>query len=149
MLVAAGGIVGGYALYIKDGKPSYEYNWFTQARYRDRRDRQAPGGLVHDPNGVRVRRRRARQRGNRHPVVNGAEVATGRVEKTEPARFSADETFDVGRDTGSPVSTDYQSPFPFTGVLKKVEITLGEDKLTAREQGAVRKMEAAAAQARH
>src|SRR5215467_905003 len=34
VLVAAGGIVAGYALYIKDGKPTYEYNWFTQSRYK-------------------------------------------------------------------------------------------------------------------
>jgi arylsulfatase len=81
--------------------------------------------------------------------VNGAAVATGRVDRTEPARFSADETFDIGRDTGSPVSSDYQSPFPFTGTLKKVEITLGEDKLSPKERRVVQKMEEAAAQARH
>ena len=34
VLVAAGGAVGGYVLYIKDGRPTYEYNWYTQARYR-------------------------------------------------------------------------------------------------------------------
>ncbi|HEY6476150.1 MAG TPA: arylsulfatase, partial [Polyangia bacterium] len=34
VLVAAGGVVGGYTLYVKDRKPVYEYNWFTQARYK-------------------------------------------------------------------------------------------------------------------
>ena len=34
VLVAAGGIVGGYALFIKDGKLVYEYNRFTQDRYK-------------------------------------------------------------------------------------------------------------------
>jgi arylsulfatase len=34
VLVAAGGVVGGYALYVKDGKPTYEYNWFSQERYK-------------------------------------------------------------------------------------------------------------------
>ena len=34
VLVAAGGIVGGYTLYVKDRKPTYEYNWFTPERYK-------------------------------------------------------------------------------------------------------------------
>jgi hypothetical protein len=34
VLVAAGGTVGGYTLFVKDGKPTYEYNWFGQQRYR-------------------------------------------------------------------------------------------------------------------
>jgi arylsulfatase len=37
-----------------------------------------------------------------------------------PGRFSFDETFDVGKDTGTPVSEDYDVPFKFTGILDKV-----------------------------
>jgi arylsulfatase len=81
--------------------------------------------------------------------VNGKEVATGRVDKTELMRFSADETFDVGCDTGSPVSNDYQSPFRFTGRIKKVELELQEEKLTPAEKAEVRKAHAAAEAARH
>jgi len=80
--------------------------------------------------------------------VNDREVGRGRVEKTVPARFSTEETFDVGRDTASPVSTEYDSPFPFAGTLKKVEISLGEDSLTAEEHVAIDEIEAAAAQDR-
>ena len=47
------------------------------------------------------------------------------------------------------MSADYQSPFPYKGVLKKVEVSLGEDKLSPKERETVRKMEVAAAQARH
>ena len=82
-------------------------------------------------------------------LVNGREVGTGRVEKTEAARFSADETFDIGCDTGSPVSADYRAPFRFSGKIKKVEIKLEEDKLTPAEQTEVQKMHAAAEAARH
>ena len=57
--------------------------------------------------------------------MNGKKVGEGRVDKTVPGRFSADETFDMGVDTGSPVSTAYKSPNPFTGKLKKVAIDLG------------------------
>ncbi|MDA8172665.1 MAG: sulfatase-like hydrolase/transferase [Nitrospiraceae bacterium] len=34
VLVAEGGVVGGYVLYIKDGRPTYEYNYITQTRYK-------------------------------------------------------------------------------------------------------------------
>src|SRR5262249_27131739 len=44
VLVAAGGTVGGYALFIEDGRPTYEYNWFTQQRYKvTSSDKLAPG----------------------------------------------------------------------------------------------------------
>jgi arylsulfatase len=82
-------------------------------------------------------------------LVNGKEVGSGRVDKTEFARFSADETFDVGCDTGSPVSDDYKSPFRFTGKMKKVEITLEDEALTQEQKAEVKKAQAAAEQARH
>ena len=34
VLVAAGGAQGGYSFFVKDGKPTYEYNWLGQKRYR-------------------------------------------------------------------------------------------------------------------
>ena len=150
VLVAAGGVVGGYALYVKDRKPVYEYNYFTAGPLQGNR-RVAPSG--------RPLRRSAWSssttagdsgRAERSSCfVNGKEVGTGRVEKTEPARFSADETFDIGCDTGSPVSSDYKSPFRFGGKIKKVEIKLEEDKLTPGEQAEIKKMHAAAEAARH
>jgi hypothetical protein len=49
-------------------------------------------------------------------------VAEGRIERTIPFRISADETLDIGEDTGTPVSEDYHVPFRFTGDLKKLAI---------------------------
>ncbi|HVZ88237.1 MAG TPA: arylsulfatase [Polyangia bacterium] len=149
VLVAEGGVVGGFTLYVKDGKPTYEYNWFTQARYKITGPDRLPSGpctvrvaFAYDGGGIG-------KGGTVTLLVNDAVVATGRVDKTEPARFSADETFDVGRDTGSPVSADYQSPFPFAGTIKKVEIDLDPEQLTPGEQQEVQRLHAAAAQARH
>jgi arylsulfatase len=53
-------------------------------------------------------------------------VAEGRIEKTVRARFSLDETFDVGLDTGTPVVEEYasQMPFKFTGTMDKFTIDL-------------------------
>jgi arylsulfatase len=65
--------------------------------------------------------------------VNDKKVGEGRVDKTIYVRFSADETFDTGLDTGSPVSNLYQSPFRFTGTLNKIEIDIAPTNLKAEE----------------
>jgi arylsulfatase len=66
-------------------------------------------------------------------------VASGRIEKTVLGRFSADETFDTGEDTGSPVSDLYKAPFRFGGTMKKVEIDLSPEKLGAADLEKLRK----------
>ena len=133
VLVAAGGIVAGYALYIKDGKPCYEYNWFSQERSRV----CAKAKLTPGPQIIRLEFKYdgggAGKGGVATLFVNDQKAGETRVEKTVPARFSADETFDVGLDTGTPASTDYKSPFAFTGTLKSVMIDLApQDAQTAQ-----------------
>src|SRR5207247_6030747 len=44
VLTARGGFAGGYSLYVKDGKPTYEYNWFGEARYQVRSSEQFSSG---------------------------------------------------------------------------------------------------------
>jgi arylsulfatase len=66
--------------------------------------------------------------------VDGKKVAEQKLARTIPFRVSADETFDVGEDTGTPVSEDYHVPFKFTGTLNKIVINLGEAALTPQEQ---------------
>jgi len=98
VLVAAGGLVGGYALYIKDHKPVYEYNWFTQARYKVTSSQSVPAG----PATIRVEfvSDGGIGRGGKVELcVNDKKVGEGRVDKTVPGRFSADETVDIGMDT--------------------------------------------------
>jgi hypothetical protein len=46
--------------------------------------------------------------------------------KTHPSAFSLSETFDVGRDNGTQVSTLYTGEFPYTGTLDKIVFDLGE-----------------------
>lgn len=53
-------------------------------------------------------------------LVDGNEVAKGRIDETVPTRFSMTEGLEVGRDAGMPVSKDYQIPFYFTGDIGKV-----------------------------
>jgi len=141
VLTARGGFAGGYSLYVKDGKPTYEYNWFGEARYQVRSSQKlSPGSATH-PHGVQVRWRRNRQGGTVALFVNDKKAGEGRIEKTEPVRFSANETFDTGLDSASPVSTEYQPPFRYTGTLKKVEIDVAPAQLSAIDREKLRNAE--------
>jgi len=57
-------------------------------------------------------------------LVDGKQVAHGRVEMTISIRLSLDETLDIGEDTGTPVSEDYHPPFKFTGEIDAVTVSL-------------------------
>jgi arylsulfatase len=116
---------------VKDRKPIYEYNWFSQGRYRV----ASPDPLPEGPATIRVEfvsDGGVGKGGKVTLVVNDKKVAEGRVDKTVPGRFSADETFDIGMDTGSPVSTAYNSPNVFTGKINKVTFELGAIPLGIR-----------------
>jgi arylsulfatase len=57
--------------------------------------------------------------------VEGDKVGEGRVEGTVPMIFSADETADIGSDTASPVSDDYDPlTTPSTAVCSGCRSTL-------------------------
>ena len=53
-------------------------------------------------------------------LVDGNQVAEATFAHVPPARYSATETMDIGRDLGETVSKEYVGPFPFTGTLRDV-----------------------------
>jgi arylsulfatase A-like enzyme len=143
VLVAEGGAAGGYSLYIKDGTPVYEYNYFAHERYKvTSSEVLSPGPAV-----IRVDFKYdggIGKGGTATLFINDKKVGEGRVEKTCPSRFGA-ESFDVGMDNGSPVSEAYEPPFAYAGTIKNVEIKIQDRTLSASDQQAVRDMERAAA----
>ena len=55
--------------------------------------------------------------------VNGRQVGSGRIERTNPNIFSADDAADVGVDEGTNVSPAYkQADNQFTGKIEKVKV---------------------------
>ncbi|TWT51923.1 Arylsulfatase [Thalassoglobus neptunius] len=103
IILCQGGKFGGWALYMNDGKPGYTYNWFGLARYTIESPVAIEGGkakikLTFDYDGGGIGKG-----GTATLFVDGKKVAEGRVEQTEPAVFSADETADVGVDDATQV----------------------------------------------
>ena len=84
-ILAQGGRFGGWALYVKDGVPAYDYNFLGLQRFdRSPATRPLAARQGHDPVRLRLRRRRAGQGRARAPCSSTAQkVAEGRIEHTQ------------------------------------------------------------------
>ena len=132
VIVACGGVNGGYTLFIADHKLHYDYNYFNSVRYSIVSPVLPTGKVDLKFNFIKT----GMLKGTGELYVNGKKVAEGAIEKTIPGGFSLSETFDVGVDNGTPVSNNYvkKDHFPFTGQIDKVTIDLtGEDTDKAKE----------------
>ena len=108
----------------------YTYNFLGLARYTVASPQALPPGpvtvtldFVYDGGGVG-------KGGKATLLVNGKPVAEGRVEKTQPNIFSADETADVGIDNQTPVALGIGigADTRFTGRINKVTLEVGPVK---------------------
>jgi arylsulfatase len=126
VIIAQGGLTGGWSLYAKDGKPRYCYNVFGLDRYTvEGTTAVSPGKhqvrmeFEYDGGGIG-------KGGTVTLFIDGQPVGEGRVEQTEPFVFSADETCDVGNEFGSPVTYDYPSPKRFSGEVNWVQLDVAD-----------------------
>jgi len=126
VIVAQGGSIGGWSLYLKDGKPRYCYNLLGVQRFYVDSDREVPAG-THQ---VRVEFDYAGpglgKGGDVTLYIDGDEAGEGTVAATAAMIFSADDTCDVGRENGALVTDDYPVPNTFTGEVTWVEIDVGK-----------------------
>jgi arylsulfatase len=138
VLGTIGGRYGGWALLVMDGKPQFAYALSNQSqhKYRVVSDQPlAPGNHIirvkfaYDGGGIG-------KGATATLLVDEKQVAEGKIPQTIGVRFSLDETFDIGQDTGTPVLEEYDSkmPFRFTGTLKKFVVVLEPLKLSEEEQ---------------
>ncbi len=122
VIVACGGVNGGYTLFIADHRLHYEYNDLNVTRYAIVSPVLPTGRVDLKFNFIKT----GMLKGTAELYVNGKRVAQGTLDHTVPGSFSLSETFDVGVDNGTPVSNNYKQKdhFPFTGQIDKVTITL-------------------------
>jgi arylsulfatase len=132
-ILAQGGRFGGWSLYVKDGVPAYDYNFLGLQRFTvAAKAPLAPGKatlrfeFAYDGGGLG-------KGGTGTLFVNGQKVAEGRIERTQPAIFSADETADVGIDLATPVveTIGAEERSRFTGRIPKVTIEVRDAKAKA------------------
>jgi arylsulfatase len=152
ILATQGGRFGGWGLMVLDGKPMFAYALTNQdgAKHpNENRNKWRFGGnekltpgrhsiafdFTYDGGGLG-------KGGEGALSVDGKKVAGGRIDKTIPVRFSLDESFDIGQDTGTPVIDEYdpKMPFAFTGTLRKVEFKLASEPLSPAQRAAMKRL---------
>jgi len=128
VIMAQGGAFGGLSLYAKGGKAKFAYNLMGLKIVTIEAGEPIPAGthqvrmeFAYDGGGLA-------KGGNVALYYDGRKVGQGRIEQTVPMQFSADETTDVGHESGTPVSPDYgRKTSVFTGKIHWVQIDLGKD----------------------
>ena len=126
MLITQGGMTGGWAFYLREGRPTFDYNLGLADHYRIEAQSFVPAGtesiVARFDYDVGLPAERGRG-GTITLLADGQPVATGRLPRTLPFIFSLNEGLDVGADYGSPVG-DYPFPYAFTGRLRDVHVDL-------------------------
>jgi len=128
VIIAQGGRFGGWALYAKSGRAKFVYNVLGIHEFVTEADTPIPAGthqvrmeFAYDGGGLA-------KGGDVTLYFDGNAVGTGRVAATQPMIFSADETTDIGNETGTTVTPDYTAQAShFTGKINWVQIDLGTD----------------------
>ena len=146
VILAQAGRFGGWSLYLKDGKPSYTYNFLGLQRFTVAAKQPVAAGKVtirfefaYDGGGLG-------KGGKGTLFVNGNKVAEGRIDRTQAMIFSADEGADVGEDGETPVVETYgiAAPYKFTGKIARVTVDIPPMKTAGTAQA--HKAQTAAAQ---
>ena len=126
VILAQGGRFGGWSVYLKDGKPSYTYNFLGLNETSVVAPKPLAAGkatvrvdFAYDGGGMG-------KGGTATISVNGSKVAEGRVPLTEAMAFSIDDAADVGIDDGTPVASGIgeRGKTRFTGKIAKVTVEL-------------------------
>ena len=123
-IIVQGGRFGGWGLYVNNGVPAYDYNFLGLQRFTvAATEKLEPGratikfDFAYDGGGLA-------KGGLGTLYVNDKKVAEGRIERTQPMIFSADETADVGIDLATPVVEviGSEARSRFTGRIPKVTV---------------------------
>jgi arylsulfatase len=130
VIFAEGGRFSGFSLYAKNGTLIYENNAFGQSHQKIVAKKALSDGSVkiayefksEVPPRLGPRLFAVAGPGTGNLFIDGELVGQAKFERFASMRFN--ETFDIGRDRASPVSTEYESPFAFNGEIKEVRLTL-------------------------
>jgi arylsulfatase len=143
VIVAAFDHLGGFALYVQDGKLKHHYSMLGVLEYTQTAETPLPSGDVSVEMIFAADEPKPATGGEVTLLVNGEQVATGRMEHTVPGRFSGYAGMDIGCDNGGVVDRSYadKAPFRFTGEIEQVTFDIApqmsdEDKQALHEHAA-------------
>ena len=122
MIVAEADHLGGFSLWVADGKLTHTYSMMGVFIYRQQADEPLPAGEVTVRMEFAADAAKPATGGEVTLYINDRPVGKGRMDHTVPIRFSAYAGMDIGRDNGGVVDLSYadKKPFAFTGTINKV-----------------------------
>jgi arylsulfatase len=122
VIVAEADHLGGFSLFVADGKLRHTYSMMGVQVYRQESDSPLPDGEVTVRMEFHADAARPGTGGDVRLFANGQEIGKGRMDHSVPLRFSGYAGMDIGRDNGGVVDRSYaaKAPFAFTGIVKKV-----------------------------
>ncbi|MCB0857960.1 MAG: arylsulfatase [Solirubrobacterales bacterium] len=138
VIFAHGGVSGGHSLYLKDGTLTYTFNWVGTHLQNVVSDRtMEPGkhlvvaeftaaGPNDDP-------KMPGAKGTLDLYIDDQKVGSEEI-VTQPGYFCVvGDGLCVGRDSASPVTPEYRSPFRFTGQIEKVVVDVSGARYPSHE----------------
>jgi len=123
VIVACGGMTGGYTMFIKDNRLYYDYNFLDGVHYILKSPPLPKGKTDLKFNFIRTKP----FGGEGELYINGKKVDKAEMPQMHIATYSLAETFDVGRDTGTQVSDLYNGIFKFNAKLDRVIFTISDE----------------------
>jgi arylsulfatase len=129
VIVAQGGRFAGWSLYVKDGVVKYCHNYFDLEYSYVEASEKLPDGKVNVRYHFDYEGGGTGKGGTGTLYFNDKLVGEGKITKTVPMIFSADETLDLGGDLALPVTDDYAvgEENAFKGRVNWVRIDLEDD----------------------
>jgi arylsulfatase A-like enzyme len=132
VLVAQGGSSGGYALYVKDHKLHYAYNFLGIQQYHLASDATLSDGrhelrFQFEPTGNPDLAHGKGTPARAQLYVDGKLAGQTDLPVTIPLDIGITDGLTCGRDDGSTVTSDYRGPFAFNGALEKVVVDVSGD----------------------
>lgn len=124
VIIAQGGRFGGWAIFMKDGKPAYEHNFFGLERYKATSNEKIAAGkhtivfhfVPDDP-------KKLGSGGKGVLSIDGKQVAEVVTPKMVYGVFSFDDGLSIGKDRDTNVSLDYkEDDNKFEGKISRVNI---------------------------
>jgi arylsulfatase len=127
VLLSMGGADGGFSFYVHNGRLTYGYNYVAAQHFKVQSGAPVPGGdhvlsFEFTPTGQPDIARGRGVAANIKLFVDGEAAGAGELPVTIPLLMGLAGGVSLGRNSGSPVMPDYESPFNFTGVIKKALI---------------------------
>ncbi|MDC9824205.1 arylsulfatase [Devosia sp. ZB163] len=142
VLICHGGNVGGYTLFVKDGKLHYVHNYVGAEEFHLVSDTDVPVGKVElryefEVTGKPDLARGKGAAGTGRLYIAHKLVGEMKLPYTVPLALGIGSGVFVGRNGGSSVSALYDPPFAFTGTIKQVTVDLtGKLIVDTKEQEA-------------